>query len=302
MDPFKDKNFVFIVSAGRTGTKYFGKTLSSVIDDTFSIHQPDVFTPRDGLSAFLKAVRDFGFYQVFLGKILNRTGIRNLSQNYLSGKHSIEELQESLIAHRRKYYECIDKQLIIESNYAWYGCIPAIRKLYTNYKIVVVSRDPKSWATSIMNRSLLLGGSLFGGLDWVSRSGLGRLTPALINDKEYQQQWKEFSQFQKVCWTYKTQYEIILKETKNDVNCRVVKFEDLFDSEDRYHNLKNLLDFVTTFNDSKFSHSIPDNVLEKKVHASIKSDFPRPEDWGQDLTDQCRQICGKIAGELGYQS
>lgn len=296
MDPFKEKYFVFIVSAGRTGTRYFGETLSSIIEDTFSVHEPDMFAPRRGLFDSWRKIQTFGFYQLFFGKILQKTGIRNLSQNYLSGKCSIEQIKESLITQRRKYYEDIDEQLIIESYSGWYGCIPAIRKLYANYRIIILPREPKSWITSVMNR-----GPLFGRWDWVTFLGLNRLNPSLIDDKEYKDKWKRFNQFQKVCWTYKTQYEIMIKEVQGDENCLVIKFEDLFDSKDRYQNLQTLLEFATVFDDGKFSFSIPNNVLDNKIHENKTFDFPSPECWNDDLISQFRPICGRIAANLGYE-
>jgi len=295
MDPFKDKYFVFIVSGGRTGTRFLGETLSKVIDNSFSVHEPDVFVPRRGFSDFWKKIKVFGLYQIFLGKILQTTGIRNLSQNYLSGKYNLEDVQQSLIAQRRKYYESIDKELIIESYGGWYGCIPAIRSLYANYRIIVLPRNPKSWATSVMNRS-----ALFGRLDLVTLSGLGRLTPALIGDDEYKQKWRHFNRFQRVCWTYKTQYETMVREVQGDENSRVTKFEDLFESRDRYDNLCNLLEFTTTFNDKKFECSVPADILEKKIHETSSFDFPSPDSWDDELLKQYQQISGSIAARLGY--
>ena len=122
-------------------------------------------------------------------------------------------------------------------------------------------------------------GTMYGRRDWVSKLGLGRLNPKLVRDKQYQAQWKSFSRFQKLCWAWKTIYETLLDSIKDDPNARIVKFEELFETQDKYVNLRDLLEFLTRFGGRAFDFKIPPNILEKKVHQNISQQFPNWKDW-----------------------
>jgi hypothetical protein len=290
---FKNKHFVFITSGGRTGTKFFGNLLSHIIQDSFSVHEPDVFSGFKRKS--INQLKHFGFNHLVLGKFTGKTGIRNLSQNYLSKRLSLKELETSIAQHREKYYDNIENNLIIESYSGWYGVIPGIQKLYKNYKIVIIARDPRSWITSNMDW-----GTMYGKRDWVSKLGLGRLNPKMIKDKEYEEEWTYFSRFQKLCWAWKTIYEIMLKSSENDKNVKVIRFEDVFRREAKYKNLEDLLTFITHFPGRDFSFKIPDNILERRVNKNISYKFSEWEKWNNEMKNDLLRICGHVMQIFNY--
>lgn len=293
MNVIKEKYFAFITSGGRTGTKFFGDLLCDIIPEAFSVHEPDVVSSIN--KRFFRQLQIFGFNQLLLGKLTGNTGIRNLSQNYLTKKIGLNDLSVAISHHREKYYYQIDRDLIIESYSGWYGAIPGIRHLYKNYKVVVVVRNPKDWVASNMNW-----GTMYGKRDWVSKLGLGRLTPKLVKDKQYEDKWQVFSRFQKLCWAWKTVYEILLQSITNDTNARIVKFEELFEAQDKYLNLKDLLVFLTQFRDREFAFDIPENILEKRVHKNISYQFTKWRDWDDAMKRDLIGICGEVMKKLNY--
>ena len=113
MNVFDEKSFVFITSGGRTGTKFFGDLLSDIIQDSFSVHEPDVFSGLKYKS--IDQLKQFGFKHLILGKFTGETGIRNLSQNYLSKRISLKELEAAIVQHREKYYDNIENELKIDT-------------------------------------------------------------------------------------------------------------------------------------------------------------------------------------------
>ncbi len=126
-----------------------------MINDSFFVHEPDVL--MDFKIKSLEQIKYFGFYQLIFGKLSGKTGIRNLSQNYLAGKIDTGQVSDAIVRHRRKYYNAINQKMIIESYSGWYGVISGIRRLYKNYKIVVILRDPREWVTSNMNWETMYG-------------------------------------------------------------------------------------------------------------------------------------------------
>jgi hypothetical protein len=293
MDVFTDKYFVFIVSAGRTGTKFFGDMFARMVNDSFSAHEPDVL--MDFKFKSFRQIKQFGLYRLVWGKILGKTGIRNLSQNYLAKKLDRPQLVAALIKHRERYYNDIDQELIFEAYSGWFGAIEGIQSLYKNYKVVGMSRDPRNWVKSNMDW-----GTMYGKRDWIGRLKLGRLNPEMIKDAAYAKEWARFNRFQKLCWAWKTIYETMLDAMADDPNAIIIKFEDIFRSEEKYTHLSNLLNFVTKFPDRVFGYQIPENILERRLNVNIAYEFPSWERWDRQMKTELRRICGEPAIRLGY--
>lgn len=295
MTIFNKNHYVFFISGGRTGTNFFGTVLQKIINNCFSAHEPDVLKLKKNQPRLLNKFLIFGFYHMLFGRIMGKTGIRNLSQKYLAGKLSLQELEFKIIQHRKKYYNTIFNDLIIECYSGWYGCIPAIQNIFNKYKIVIITRDPRYWVISNMNWE-----TLFGKRDWSSILKLGRLNPKMVNDQKYIMQWKHFNRFQKICWTYKYQYETMLENTQYDPNALVIKFEDLFFSKHKYNNLLLLLNFITDFGHKKFSYSVPDGILDKPLNKNLSYDFPDYNQWNVETKMEFYDICSSIMKKLNY--
>jgi hypothetical protein len=293
MQKFNDKHFVFVISAGRTGTKYFGTVLQETIDNSFSVHEPDVLSGVN--KRLIGQVKDFGFYNMIPGRLLGKTGIRTLSEKFLGGHISEKELSKSVVSHRKKYYESIPKELVIESYYGWYGCIPAIRKLFKNYRVIVVARDPRDWVTSNVNWK-----EWYGKDDWVSRLKAGRINPSLVGDKQYAQKWDGFDRFQKLCWAYSYIYNTMLDQVEQDDHIQLFKYEDLFQGPERYDTLGKLLGFITKYDDKNFHFNAQDGLLERRIHKNSSDQFPKHSEWSEIQLEQYWEICGDIHTRLNY--
>lgn len=293
MQVFNDKHYVFIISAGRTGTKYFGTILQETVKESFSVHEPDVLS---GLNrSLLGQIKQFGFYNMVPGRLLGRTGIRTLSERFLGGDISEHELIQSVKDHRTNYYSSIDSPLIIESYYGWYGCIPAIRQLFKNYRIIVVARDPRDWVTSNVNWK-----EWYGKNDWVSRLNAGRINPYMVGDSTYESRWSEFSRFQKLCWAYSFIYNNLMDEVENDGNIQLFKYEDLFNAPERFEHFNQLLGFITQFQDREFAYKVPHGILDRRIHKNSSDEFPKHPDWSSKLRNQYWEICQGIHNRLEY--
>lgn len=284
---------VFIVSAGRTGTKFFGDKLSSIIFDAFSVHEPDV------VFGFTKATYDrigvFGWYHMVFGRLLTLTGIRNLSRKHLSGELAKNKVITALHRHRDGYYGSIASDLIIESNPQWYGLLQVLPELYENQKIVAVIRDPRTWVTSVMNF-----GTQFGWRDWVMKLGFRRLDPALLGDREYMDKWADMSAFEKNCWHWATVNSLIKEHVGTNPNARLFRYEDLFLAEDRDRHLRDMLDFMTTFPDRRFRYELDSKVLGSRRNASTKKKLSDWRAWDSCQAGRLQEMCGPLMKEFGY--
>lgn len=192
-----NKNAVIIVSGGRTGTRFFGDLLSRMVADSFSVHEPDVFEGFTGRT--WQRLKTFGWYHVVIGRLLEKTGIRNLSQQYLSGTLDLDALTRAVRSHRLRYYASVNPSLIVESYSLWYGILPSLPFVFPSYKVVRIVRDPRTWVASNTNH-----GRQYGSKDLVTKLGLRRLDPEMIGDREFEEKWPSMSEFQILCWNWKT--------------------------------------------------------------------------------------------------
>lgn len=288
-----NKHNVFIVSGGRTGTRFFGDLISSLITNSFSVHEPDVFAGFNTLTA--RRISIFGLYHMVIGRFLGKTGIRNLTQRYLSGRIKTNDLVTEIKKHRQSYYDGIDRSLIIESYYQWYGLLPVIPRAFDQYKVLCIVRDPRTWVSSWMNFE-----AHFGKKDLVKKFKSKRLNPKMIGEKKYAELWDEMSQFQKLCWTWQAVYSLIAKFDAENAKTLLVKYEDVFLSDDRDKSFEDVLNFITTFDEHTFPYKFDTGLLQRRVHAAGRKRFPDWHEWDYNLSTQLADICGPLMYELGY--
>jgi hypothetical protein len=203
-----DKDLVFIVSGGRTGTTFFGNALNELVEDCYAVHEPDLMPdPRkSGMPKILRRLRTFGLYHMVIGRLRGDTGIRNLTRKRLS--HSpdgdAKAIQSAIRAHRDFFYTIVPQALVVESYSQWFGLLPDVRAVYPSAKVVGIIRDPRDWVVSWLNYE-----GHHDARDMVEMAGQSRLTPSMIGDHAWADRWDGMSVFQKLCWDWKTVYGLI---------------------------------------------------------------------------------------------
>lgn len=289
-----DKDLVFIVSGGRTGTTYFGDLLSDKIADCFSVHEPDMLDTSLDPKLWSK-IRTFGFDHMVTGRLLGRTGIRNLTRLRLSSARSDGALVDAVLRHRLDYYRARPEPLLVESYYQWYGLVPVIRRAFPEAKIAGIVRDPRDWVRSWMN---------FGGLrnrsDILGMFGQGRLDPKAVGDEIHAARWAQMNRFERICWDWAQINRTIRDDCTANDHCRVFRFEDLFARQGEASEMAAFLDFVRRHPRRDYELK-PDALrLDSVVNASRKD---RQADWTLWEPDQARAldaICGSLMRAFGY--
>ena len=288
-----NKNVVIIVSGGRTATRFFGDLLSEMVADSYSVHEPDLF---EGLTRRTwQRLKTFGLYHMMIGRLLGRTGIRNLSQKYLSEALDLDTLIHDIRQHRFSYYSTLNYSLIIESYYQWYGILPVLPHVFPSYKVVGIVRDPRTWTASWMNF-----GAHHGPKDLVAKFGFRRLDPHMIGDRDFEEKWPSMSAFEKLCWDWKTVYGLITEFVDKDSNSRMYRYEDLFPGLSGGEQVRGMLEFLVDFPERKYRYSLDRSVLQKPIHSAGRKSFPDWAEWDTTLARQLNDICGTLMVRFGY--
>lgn len=288
MSMTSSKDLAFIVSGGRTATTYLGYVLGKFIPDARSVHEPDL---NDGLTLrTLNNLREFGLWHMVLGRYLKRTGIRNLAQDYMSGELGFDETVRSVRQQRDDWHAAQRKPFIIESYCQWYGLLDPLRVAYPQAKVVAIIRDPRDWVTSWMNYK-----GHHDETDLVLRMGQQRINPSIVGDETWEPYWRHMSPFEKLCWEWVQVYNRIDAFITKDVNCMLVRYEDLFSPQE----FLSAVYFLCDQPEHVYRYRVDFAKLSERRNASDGA-MAHWADWSPEQAQFIDQLCGPLMQKYGY--
>ncbi|MEJ2051510.1 MAG: sulfotransferase domain-containing protein, partial [Calditrichota bacterium] len=167
--------------------------------------------------------------------------------------------------------------------------------LFSDYKIVIIVRDPRQWAASYMNTT----STMYGPKNLRYRLGINLFSPTLLGDMEYGEKWNAMNRFEKLCWAWQAIYSILLKEL-GDEHVLLIKFEDIFLANNRYNELERLLIFLTTFPSRNFEYRITKGLLENPINRSTGKEFPKWQHWDPAQAKYLHSLCSPLMEKFGY--
>jgi len=291
-----DKPSIIITSGGRTGTVFFAELFNDILDSCKVVHEPENLDLRSPLENLWK-IKKFGIWNSVVKKMFGKWGITSISNRRMSGDLNIKMAAELLLKEREQFIQSFSEDIYVEASYHYYGLIDILPKVFKKHRVVYIVRDGKEWVRSHMDKKEFYHTknphTIFS----------TRISPKIIGDKKYESKWALMSRFEKLCWAWVTINKYALKTITENPNAKLFYFEDIFKSEDRYDNLKALVDFVTSFPDcSKVTYESLGCKLERKVNQDISYEFPSWKNWSPEYVKQFKMICGPLMSRLGYGS
>ena len=253
-----EKDIVFITSGGRTGTTFFGEKLSAMVEDCFSVHEPDLkYGWRDQRT--WRNVKSFGLWHMIIGRAIGRTGGMATALRYLTGRISHEESVRRIRASRVRYFGKQRQPLIVEANYQLSPILPVLRSAFPNAKIIAITRDEDSWV-----RSWLKKGTRHTSRDPVNPAK--RLTAVTLRDGEYAALWPEMSAEERLRWEWRFLDERMRVFAQQDRLTKLYSYEDLFLSDGAA--MRDLLAFSTTHGERQYSYHFEPEMLAERINAA----------------------------------
>lgn len=226
-------NATFIISTGRTGTKFFETFFRQVDTGIYSVHEPypDLF----------------------------QEGINKVRYGYSS-----DDIKKNIFLIRSAYLKEISRErprIYVESNPFLPPVLDEIYEVFPKAKFIYISRDPKSYLNSALNKSPGDDGVSF---FYAENDTRKRITAKDIKDK-YEKRWEEFSREEKILWywNYCNLSIIDFFERKRPDKLHL-KFEDIFskDIDTKKDSIERILDFMNLNNTSE--KIIEDISFQKK--------------------------------------
>lgn len=182
---------IFIVSTGRTGTKFLAKYFNS-FNTIYAVHEP--------LPTFL------------------HMGIK-----YAQSKNSLGDVAGSILRKRSHIYRNVERSganIYIECNNRLFSLVKPLIKAFNDPKIIHIVRDGRDFVRSGMSRGWYLEGD-----------PLPRISAKMFPDDKYYSTWNELTQFEKIVWLWQKQNKLISQDLKGYKNGITIRFEDIFYTE-----------------------------------------------------------------------
>ncbi len=252
---------------------------------------------RENKKIWHKKIRDFGFYNMVIGKLTHRGSPRALS---LARQRNMVNERESKNKLYQLRYRFISKQkelIYAECNLQFSGLIDIIPLVFPNSKTAFIIRDGRDWVSSWFNGYF----TPFGKRDPLYYLAASRPNSDMFPGDPFFGHWKHLSQFQQICWVWRFHIEYALKTIKKNPHSIVVKYEDLFSGDKKYDSMNDLLKHLTCFpNKFQAEYKYPEELSGKRFHESRTNNFPKWENWSPPRVQEFQQICGDFLIEQGY--
>ena len=258
---------VFMVSTGRTATKFFSGFFHENFEGIVARHEP----APDLFSLGVKFIR---------------------KQNSFKKTRSLIASQRSHIC---KEVQKFNASVYLESNNNAALLLSVINEVFPNCKLVYIKRDPRSYLVSAYSKVHGNPGySLYSAND-----PRPRLTPHDFENDALTLQWKDFNRFEKLCWHWKKYNELITESAGIFADCLTLKYEDLFD-EGNLTAIRQLIDFVGLSREKILADSEIRSLLGQRSNQSDSYLLPAFEDWDTGYRDRFYDILGSELEKYGY--
>lgn len=283
---------IYISSTGRTATQFFAKYFKEMIECSISLHEPGTpwFSKPKRL---LKQVKNYGIYQLSIGQGKNTHSMYKLSRDVIAGDITHEKACQNIINIDNRIDIPEGTEVMVYSSGHIYGLLGLLDEVYEDSRFIFVIRDPRNWIGSALNKVEY---SLYGPIEIFFRHI--SLQPSCCQDDPYRDEWKTMTKFEKYCWFYNKLNENAINEMKDKENFKVFRYEDIFLSDHKVENFKDMLSFATDFKSGQVKCNYLEGIIDRKVDS--KQSHSSWEEWTPEQAKLMMKHCGNIMKEYGY--
>ena len=265
----RDLPVYFIVSTGRTGTKFFETFFGAVTDEVHCLHEPwpDLFD---------------------LGVGLHRRELTEAKVLKELLKSRIPMLQET---------RTLGKRVYVESNPNASLLLPQIRRVFPNHRVVWITRDIKTYLPSAYNKSPDDSGTMF---FYANDDHRKRLSAEDVDSDPWRSEWPRLSRAERIAWWWQKCNSLLLEQSENDPRCLHLKFETIFNADNGPAEMAKMLDFFGIKNEAaKCAAATLKALGDPKNQTRHSADTPL-DDALDKHGARIDEITGALRARLGY--
>lgn len=252
---------VLLISTGRTGTKSLAELFDNYFEKVESYHQPR------------------------FSRVINV-----LSNMYVSGVLPEPIFEKTTNFIKKNKILNSDKEYYVEANTMNYVASKILKEIKKEVYIIHIIRDPRDFVRSYINWKYMRFKS------HVANSIIPFWHPSGYFYGDYSLlDWLTLDEFEKMCWFWKVENNIMLDLYQDEDYFKSLKFEDIFLSENKEKQLREMIEFVgLSFEEKMLDH------FKTKKNKSKKEYFPKWQEWNSDKSRKLKSICGDLMTEYGY--
>lgn len=263
----------FIISTGRTATKFLAKLLSTAFERMDARHEPspdlfDIGTRFARSEATLEAacaeLRDARLH--ICGQV-RRSGC----DHYIEANNNLAYL------------------------------ITPLRRLFPDARIIHLVRDGRDFVRSAYSKTARPGaGRGRPALVMSEEDHRRRLQASDLPDDPYRSRWPQMSRFERICWYWQRKDGIICEALRSDELALTVKFEDVFNQSSAYQGFWDMVNFLGLRTRLSVTVDRVHEVMGRKENATEEYLLPSWTDWSPEQARQFREIAGDYLESCGY--
>lgn len=240
---------IFVVSTGRTGTKFFETFFNAIDAETFAVHEPQP-----------------DFFDLGIRKIRNAWSTRQIEE-YIHGQRGVY-LRSFTEQRKKKYVECNPFLSLL---------LKEVKSVFKKARFIIITREPKSYVKSALNKSPLDDGAFY---FYGKNDKRLRMRSLDFDGDSYQDQWEQFTRLEKISWYWNKCNLVLLDYYQNNKNhCLHIKFEDIFskDKEQRFRTIGRMLAFLNINLDKETVRDLiklideKDNMTKEVIYGGIET-------------------------------
>lgn len=255
---------VFIISTGRTGTKFFENFLNNLSVSIICRHEP---TPD--------------FFELGMRKI--RQGIRDCHEEILEGR--AKYFSEAVAANKR----------YVESNPFLSYLVEDLLIAFPKSKIIWITRNPATYVVSAFSKSPDNSNAMY---FYAEDDHRERVSAIDVNDPLWSSAWCNMDRFEKICWYWNHCNQTIQRQLQNIAPDRQlhVRYEEIF-APDRLRHLRSIAAFLDVDPDlvcmEKTTEKLNTNPVQMLCPAA---------NWSAVQKTSFNQLTKTMRDQLGYDS
>jgi hypothetical protein len=214
-------------------------------------------------------------------------GLSQLS--YLYGNKSCSDfIKEAFLIARKFHLDCTlsSRKGYVETSPQATFIAPIIHNVVPGSKFVHIIRDPKDFIRSGMRRR------------WYVDHPMDTTRIKPPPGSKLSSEWQFWSPFRKIIWLWQETNLWIDQfiNTLGNKNCLFLHAEEIFEAQ--FESIEKLFSFL---NSSMPSKNRIKAILSKKMNAQTSGDFPKFNDWTNDMQAALIENAGKTAEYFGYR-
>ncbi|WP_339925576.1 sulfotransferase domain-containing protein [uncultured Cyclobacterium sp.] len=264
---------IFIISAGRSGTRFFQDFFNTCFSQVYAVHepQPDFF--------------DMGMQKI-------RTDLL-----FDVSRQNICEFRRPLL----KQVLSTPKTTYIESNPHAAYLIPELMATFSSIKFLYVVRNPIDSVRSFYAKSPKDSGGEM--LFYGENDHRKRICPKDFPGDGWEKEWPDFNRVHKIAWYWNKVNSIIQESLKNSENSIQIKYEDFFSKNQsiREKTILRVMEFLKLTEKRDADWNKINRIMNQRSNATKVEYLPPFDQWPIKEKEMFKMLTKEMRIKLNYK-